>query len=224
VALARSGYTSAWAGESGLDVEDAFCVTFVLGMEPREALTRFGLPDDVIRTASWLELRQYAHGLVAGSNRYGAVAAFPLAGLTVVVEENGFRGRFPAAGVPLSQGTETVNVYQNGNGGQAIIMFRQNGEDVAWVDGDDPEIIYRSHPSAAAVTEGLPELIWAALTPDDNSAGPAETFEDGEVDWLQVACNHLGLAPRPEDVSGPVAGAAWRLRLPLTEVMDLEFR
>jgi hypothetical protein len=105
------------------------------------------------------------------------------------------------AGVP---GTEAVNVYLSPTSLKEELSIFRNGRQVAFIDGDEPEVV---EGGDAELAGRLIELTFDALKPwNENDAAP-EDFSDGRVDLLQVACSYLGLRPEALDMSGPVLGA-----------------
>ncbi|GAA3414080.1 DUF6461 domain-containing protein [Streptosporangium vulgare] len=82
--------------------DDAFCVTFVHGLTPREALDRLGVEvfegdDD------------------EGDYEEGLVSARPAEGGTILSEWNGFAGTLPEVLSRLSSATVTASVFRNVN-------------------------------------------------------------------------------------------------------------
>lgn len=201
-----AGYSSDWIGEPGLNLDPAYCISIVRGVEPRMALRRLGVDDASIRTARWPELVAQADEIELP---HVGTAAFVLGEHTVVVEENGYRGRLAEWNQPLSRGTEVVNVYLGGGNGDQELVIVRDGEELAFVDGDEPEHIDTDDEELAA---RLIELSQAALKPwEDDSAALDDSFDDGWVDLLQVACGYAGLRPTVSDVGAPMVGAPVRV-------------
>ncbi|WP_243790168.1 DUF6461 domain-containing protein [Saccharopolyspora gloriosae] len=204
VTSAGAGYSSDWVSEAGLALEEGYCITLVRGARPREALHRLGVSDAAIRTATWpeftAELREHEPAHVIP----GVVAAFVMGEHVVLVEDAGYRGRSPEWAGSVSRGTEAVNVYLSPTSLKEELSIFRNGEQVASIDGDEPEVI---EGGDAELAGRLIELTYDALKPwNENDAAP-EALSDGRVDLLQVACDHLGLQPEALDISGPVLGA-----------------
>jgi hypothetical protein len=204
VASVGAGYSSDWVSGAGLALEEGYCITLVRGVGPREALHRLGVSDAAIRTATWPEFtaqlreREPAHVIP------GVAAAFVMGEHVVLVEDVGYRGRLPEWAGPVSRGTEAVNVYLSPTSLKEELSIFRDGKKVAFIDGDEPEVI---EGGDAELAGRLIELTFDALKPwNENDAAP-EDFSDGRVDLLQVACGYLGLQPEAPDISGPVLGA-----------------
>ncbi|WP_216893307.1 DUF6461 domain-containing protein [Nocardia alni] len=203
-----AGYSSDWVSETGLDLEIGYCITMVRDVDPREALDRFGVNDETIRTAPWSELVAQVSTLEPPEH-HGVTAAFAFGGHTVLVEDFGYRGRSAEWTEPLSQGTEAVNVYLSPSSLKLELTIIRDGQQVAFIDGDAPDDVDTDDPKLA---ESLARFARAALAPWDENDEPPESFEDGWVDLLQVACDYLGLRPTVSDISRPVLGAPVRVR------------
>jgi hypothetical protein len=201
-------YSSDWVGETGLDLEVGYCITIVRGVDPREALDRLGINDETIRTAPWSELVAQA-GKLEPREHHGVTAAFAFGGHTVLVEDFGYRGRSEEWAEPLSEGTEAVNVYLSPSSLKLELTITRDGEQVAFIDGDSPDEVETGDPELAG---SLARLARAALAPWDENDEMPESFEDGWVDLLKVACDHLGLQPTVQDINRPVLGAPVRIR------------
>ena len=205
-------YTADWAGDAGLDLEPGFCVSFVRGVEPRQALRRFGVPDGVVRTGQWADIDAHAGSL--SQYDHIPVAALALGPVTLVVERNGYRGSLPECAGPLSAGTEVLNVHLNPASGLMTLTAFRDGTHLLSVDTDDPDVITVHDSRAEDIAARLPDLVWGAFTPWDGSEESPDSLEDGDVDLLQVACDHLGIRPGLDDVRRPVVGAAMSLLPP----------
>lgn len=104
----------------------------------------------------------------------------------------------------MSQGAEAVNVYLSPTSLKQELSIFRDGEQVAFIDGDAPDVIEGGDGELAG---RLFELTGAALRPwNEDDAAPGD-FSDGRVDLLQVACGYFGLQPEVSDISGPVFGA-----------------
>ena len=208
VTSASDGYSQDWVGEAGLDIEGlGYCITLVRWVGPRKALHRLGVSDAAIRTATWPEFCTQ-HGELEAAEFYGVTAAFVMGEHTALVEDLGWRGRLPEWTGPVSRGTEAVNVYlHSGSLKQELSIFR-DGEQLAFLDGDEPEVIYGGDEALAG---RLIHLTHAALKPGHEDDAVPQNFDDGQVDLLHVACGYCGLEPRVSDVSGPVLGVVMRL-------------
>ncbi len=208
VTSSEPGYSPEWVGADGLDLGPGFCVTFVRGVEPADALRRVDVPESDVRTGTWPELVEAAIALEPAYDHY-PMAAFVIGATTVLVEDNGFIGRIDEWNRPLSKGAEVVYVYQSPtSAGQELGIVRDD-EQIALVDGD---AIDDSEIDDDAVRARLLELARSALRPWEEDGEPPADFDGGWVDLLQVACDYVGLRPLPADVSGLVLGAPVRIR------------
>jgi hypothetical protein len=201
-------YADDWLGEEGLNLDPGFCITLIHGLEPREALHRLGVSDKIIQKATWAELGDQIRANDP-ADEYIPAAAFTLGEYAIVVEENGYRGSLPEWSEPLSKGTEAVNVYLSPSQGNQVLTILRDGQQQAYLDGDNLEDL-----------EAIDEALWARLselvraasvqTAGDNE-DVAEDDDYLQVDLLQVACEYLGLRPTVQDISGPVLGAPIKL-------------
>jgi hypothetical protein len=208
VTLSEADYSPEWVGETGLDLGPGFCITFVRGVEPADALRRVDVSDADLRTSTWPELVAAADALEPAYDHY-PMAAFVIGATTVLVEDNGFIGRIDEWNRPLSTGAEVVYVYQSPtSAGQELGIIRDD-EEIALVDGD---AIEDSEVADDAVRARLLELARSALRPWEDDGEPPVDFDEGWVDLLQVACDYVGLRPLVSDVDGPVLGAPVRIR------------
>ncbi|MFF5114893.1 DUF6461 domain-containing protein [Streptosporangium sp. NPDC000509] len=106
--------------------DDAFCVTFVRGLTPREALSRF--PTEVFDGDD--EEGDYEEGLVS---------ARPAEGGAILSEWNGFAGTLPEILSRLSSGTVTASVFRNVNMVASFVHYADGQEVLAfdWLFPDD---------------------------------------------------------------------------------------
>ncbi|MEV1047612.1 DUF6461 domain-containing protein [Streptomyces sp. NPDC049916] len=204
---ASSDYSSLWVGSTGLDLDPGYCITMVRGVHPRSALLRIGIDETAVRTAPWSELRAYVSALDF-ADQYVPSAAFVVGEYTLLIEENGYRGYQPEWNLPLSRDTDVVSVHLNPASDRQVLSVVRDGEQLAFIDGDEPEII---HADDAELAGRLIHLCYDALKPWEEDEPDPEEFDDGWVDLLQVACDYLELRPTVADVSGPAPGAAVKL-------------
>ncbi|MBO0883047.1 MAG: hypothetical protein J2P17_22470 [Mycobacterium sp.] len=197
-------YSPDWASEAGLDLDVAYCITFMRRAGQREALHRLGIGDSAIRTATWTEFTAENRQRELGHRIPGVVAAFVIGEHVVLVEDIGHWGRQPEWAERLSRGTETLNVYLSPTSGLEELSIYRDGNWVAFISGDAPEVIVGGDSEMAG---RLIELTSEALGPWDENDPAPEGFSDGRVDLLQVACGYLGLRPKVSDINGPVLGA-----------------
>lgn len=204
---ASSVYCPLWVSEAGLNLDPGYCITMVRGVHPRSALLRIGVDETAIRIAPWPELVARVSALNSARSHVPS-AAFVLGEYTVLIEENGYRGHSVEWNIPLSRDTEVVSVYLSPASDHQVLSLVRDGEQLAFIDGDAPEII---HADDAELAGRLIELCHDALKPWDPHEPAPEEFDDGWVDLLQVACDYLGLRPTIADFTGPTPGAAVRL-------------
>ncbi|MFD7080655.1 DUF6461 domain-containing protein [Streptomyces sp. NPDC059918] len=205
----NAGYSRDWVKESGLDLGLGHCITIVRHMAPRAALHRLGIADGDISMGTWGELtdRVYARGI---QTEEVAMAAFGIGECTVVIEDLGYRGSRSEWHLPLSVGTEVVNVHDHPVNGRQVLRVLRDGACVAFLDSDAPEGL-DDCDCDGDVCEALSRLLLPALQPmEDGGEQPAD-LDDGWIDFLQVACDYFGLRPTPGDVSGPALGAPYRM-------------
>jgi hypothetical protein len=207
VTSASSGYSSDWVGEAGLALEQGYCITLVGGIGPREALHRLGVSDTAICTGTWHEFAVQLRE-PEPDHLNGVTAAFVMGEHIALVEDFGWRGRLPEWTGPVSRGTEAINVYLSPTSLKQELSIFRDGEQLAFIDGDQPEVIEAGDEELAG---RLIQLTCAALKPWNEDDAAPENFDDGWVDLLHVACGCLGLEPKVPDVSGPVLGAVMRL-------------
>jgi hypothetical protein len=135
VTSSESDYSPEWVGETGLDLGPGFCITFVRGVEPLDALRRVDIPEVDLRTSTWPELAAAANAREPAYDHY-PMGAFVIGGTTVLVEDNGFIGRSDEWNRPLSKGAEVVYVYQSPTSAAQELGIVRDDEEVALVDGD----------------------------------------------------------------------------------------
>lgn len=206
---AGADYSSDWVGEAGLDLDAGYCITLVRGVGPREVLHRLGVSDAEIRTATWTEFTAQNRQRELGRLIPGVAAAFVIGEHVVLVEDNGYWGRLPERAEPASRDIETLNVYLSPTSLVEELSIYRDGKRVAFISGDDPEVIEGDDTETAG---RLIELTFDALRPWDENDPAPEHLGDGRVDLLQVACGYLGLRPEVSDIDGPVLGALLEYR------------
>jgi hypothetical protein len=100
---------------SGSPISEAYCMTFVRGLNPAEALRRIeGEPAE--RVTSLAAFSDFARENCPWSGRADqrfAIGATELDGWTLLVEDNGFLGVTTDIIQPLSDGTRVVSHYRN---------------------------------------------------------------------------------------------------------------
>jgi hypothetical protein len=202
-----TGYSPDWVSEAGLALEEGYCITLARGVEPREALRRLGVSDAAIRTATWHEFAVQLREL-EDARFHGVAAAFAMGQHVALVEDFGWRGRLSQWAGPVSQGTEAVNVYLSPASLKQELSIFRDGERLAFIDGDEPEIIEGGDEKLAG---RLIQLTYTALEPWHEGDATPESLDDGRVDLLHVACGYLGLEPTVPDVNRPVLGTVMRL-------------
>ncbi|MEU8380619.1 DUF6461 domain-containing protein [Streptosporangium sp. NPDC048865] len=107
--------------------DEAFCVTFVRGLDPHEALARF-------------RVEVFDGDDDEGDHEEGLVSARPAEGGTILSEWNGFAGTLPEILARLSAGTVTASVFRNVNAVASFVHYADGREvlDFDWLfPGDD---------------------------------------------------------------------------------------
>ncbi|MFF3441672.1 DUF6461 domain-containing protein [Streptosporangium sp. NPDC002721] len=107
--------------------DDAFCVTFVRGLTPHEALAHF-------------RVEVFDGDDEEGDYEEGLVSARPAEGGTILSESLGFAGTLPEVLSRLSSGTVTASVFRNVNAVASFVHYA-DGKEVLGFDwmfpGDD---------------------------------------------------------------------------------------
>lgn len=201
-------YSPAWVGEQGLDLDPGFCITFVRGVTPGEALLRVSVPEADLRIAKWHEFVAEAAAMEPAFDHY-PMAAWAVDGLAVVVEENGFIGRTEEWNIPLSRATELVFVYQSPTSLSQELGILRDGEEIVFMESDAVEECEVDDP---ALGTRLLNLAADALQPWDEGDPTPISFDEGRVDLLQVACDYLGLRPSVAHFKLSALGAPVRIR------------
>lgn len=123
----------------GWELGDAWCLTFVRGLEDAEALRRLGAREESIRPLSYRVLTDeglYPHTVLAGR----------VEGWVVLVERNGGAAIQPGPLRALSAGTELVSVFRHDHAND-LFVYALDGEVLTsfdpgkpgWRDGSDPD-------------------------------------------------------------------------------------
>ncbi len=197
---AEAGDSSrAWL-ETGLGLEDAYCVTVIHDVDADEALRRFGAGDEQISTSTWSQLLRRAGYEDVGVEHH-VVAAFGLGPHALLVEDNGWTG---ARRPDLSRGTFAVSSYCSVNADQTFLVSR-DGETLATFD--------ENSPSYAVGTD--PDVLVDALTAmgiDDLEAFDEDY--DSDLDDLELLCRVAGVRPTIADVTAAARVAILPLRYP----------
>jgi hypothetical protein len=189
-------YDDEWLGEGGLDVEEAYCVTAIRGVDPDEALRRLGATDEQIVTATWPQLRDRA-----GFNDSGVpVAAFSIGEHTVLVEDNGFLAVYRPE---LSRGTTAVSAYRNINALTQFVLS-QDGEVVAGFDENMPSEAEGTDPGV--LREPLAEM----GIQDPKAYDESDEF----LDDVELLCRVAGIRPTRADILVATRGAVLAVPTP----------
>ena len=162
--------------------DTAYCVTVVHGIEPDEALRRFGVETEQVTTGTWQDLLEQAEREDSEAEDV-VVAAFALGSHTLLVEDNGWEG---IDRPELSSGTFAVSCYRSVNADSAFVVFR-DGEEVAdhsWDNGSE-------EPSTPEVRQAL-----AAM-------GSEDVIDTAFERDLELLCRTAGVRPTVADVTGP---------------------
>jgi hypothetical protein len=189
-----------WTDELNLD---GHCITFVRGIDEREALLRLGAPGEAIGLMTFKEAGDRVLGLSADASTFSATAS-RVGEWIVLVEQNGNEGVQPDTAEVLSAGTDMVSVYCSVNADGSFVYAR-DGVLLAGYDTDDG-------PDPMSMDGEEPE----ALAPYIERIGLDRFEDDGEDDDLECARPSLELAhliaqvqPVRSDFDGELLGAYW---------------
>lgn len=93
-------------------LDDVYCVSFVRGLSPREALRRFGVDERTMEEMTFDELTERSAANAEGAA--GCIGAVRIGGWTMVVEPGGWKLAIdPETGARVSAGTELVSVCRH---------------------------------------------------------------------------------------------------------------
>ena len=172
-------------------LDEIYCLTFVRGVDEREALRRMGGLPDTVATRTLADVG----GLHNFDDGYPTVAsALSLGTWTVVVEPNGFEGSQLVAA--LSRGTEAVSVLRHDYASHGF-GYAVAGELVTQFDPTVPDRRYGADPDRllAAMAE-----VGFTLTEDGQ-------FDDTITRCLRLAGRLTGVLPTLEALTGPLVSA-----------------
>ncbi|GAA0977681.1 hypothetical protein GCM10009555_039240 [Acrocarpospora macrocephala] len=157
----------AWFDQHDSGLAEAFCVTFVRGLTPRQAFDRLGVtPDDDPDDDGFYE--------------EGVMAASAVDGGTVLIEFNGFQGILDSVTGPLSVGTVTAAVFRNVNHDQQFVHA---------ADGRVTATFEPDYPAHGGVDEDL------LLTHMVELGMPTDDVDDAD-DWGNPIHTAFALAER----------------------------
>ncbi|HUQ57790.1 DUF6461 domain-containing protein [Lentzea sp.] len=195
---AGSGMTTDWF--DSLDLSVFFTITWVQGIDGREALSRLGVEAEAITPMTYDEAVS-----TDSSDHDGMVSralAVPVGGWVAVIEPHGFQGVYRAS--EMSAGTQVI-VYHQGMDGTHLAWHR-NGERLAVYSEDD----YFELADGKPAPEGLDP---SAFVPFMAQVGLGVYRDEDEEESeflpppLEVACLAAGVVPEPEHFAGTHPGA-----------------
>lgn len=184
-------WADAWPGDGDV-LGEIFCLTFIKGVDDREALRRMGGLPDTFATRSHSDVGEL-HNFDDG---YPMVAlALPLGTWTIVFEPNGFEGAhlLPA----LSRGTEAVSVLRH-DYASPTFGYAVAGDLITQFDPNFPNHRHGTTPDLL-----LPRMLEVGFTEEE---------EDGQYDHaigrcLRLAEHITGLLPTYDALNAPLTSA-----------------
>lgn len=198
-----SGMATDWF--DSLELSDFFTITWVQGIDGREALSRLGADSEAITPMTYDEAVSAAYP--EDDEKGSSAFAVPVGGWVAVIEPNGFQGVYQAPG--MSAGTQAI-VYHEGMDGTHLAWHR-NGEPLAVYSEDD----YFELADGEPAPEGMDRSAFAPFMARIGLGVYREEDED-ESDFLppalEIACLAAGVVPEPEHFAGTRLGAvspAW---------------
>ncbi|WP_327583396.1 DUF6461 domain-containing protein [Nonomuraea sp. NBC_00507] len=181
------------------ELGDAWCLTFLRGLEEAEALRRLGAAEESIRPLSYRELTDsglFPHTVLAGR----------LKGWVVLIERNGSKATEPDAMRALSAGTELVSVLRHDYATDlfvyAIDRDRLTSFDPrkpAWRYGSDPDRLLDAMREVGVDPTYLPG---GDVAGDEDISTGAPTMSEA----LMLAARLTGVVLTPEVLNGPLVG------------------
>ncbi|WP_405142834.1 DUF6461 domain-containing protein [Sphaerisporangium sp. NBC_01403] len=167
---------------------DIYCVSFVRGLSPDEALRRFGVDESTVEEATFDELNERsAENAVDAAGYIGAVK---IDDWTVVIEPGGWKIAVDSEiGARVSQGTEVVSVCRH-DYAEDTFTYLVDGKAVVSFDPLDPETRSGGDPDRFVA-----EMREVGLNPDHDFDGPSIGFPIGRSFALARRITGLRFSP-----------------------------
>lgn len=178
-------WADAYPGQ-GQTLGEIFCLTFIRGIDPAEALRRLGALPDTVAPRTWSDIGAL-HNFDAGYPEMAS--ALPLGTWTVVFEPNGFNGSHLTT--TLSRGTEAVSVLRHDYASPAF-TYAVNGELITHFDPTSPDYRYGTDPDRL-----LTQMHEAGFTTEDGDTTRS----------LRLTEQLTGVLPTYEALTGPLTSA-----------------
>ncbi|WP_426513761.1 DUF6461 domain-containing protein [Dactylosporangium sp. McL0621] len=174
---------------------EIFCLTFVRGLDAREALTRMGAYPDTFAELSPEEMYERQSSFDAG---YPSLAgAVTRDGWTVCLEPDGFECAGPLLAT-VSHGTEAVSVLRHDYASPRF-TYAVDGEEVTGFDPGYPHEFWGTDPGR--LTAQLHAVGLGPIAPADE--GPDEPVARAVL----LAATIAGGLPSPDALTGPMLSA-----------------
>ncbi|MEV2269219.1 DUF6461 domain-containing protein [Nonomuraea africana] len=184
----------------GWDLGDAWCLTFVRGLDPAEALGRLGAPEESIRPLSYRELNE--EGLFPFT-----VLAGRLEGWAVLIERNGSEAMKADVTEALSVGAELVSVMRLDYANDWFV-YALDGDRVTSFDPRKPAWRYGSDPDR--LLDAMREVgVDPTYLPGEQIGTRPPTMSEA----LLLAAQLTGVALSQEVLNGPLLGGDVGTRL-----------
>lgn len=178
-------WADAYPGQ-GKTLGEIFCLTFIRGVDPAEALRRLGALPDTVVPRTWSDIGAL-HNFDAGYPEMAS--ALPLGTWTVVFEPDGFNGSHLTT--TLSSGTEAVSVLRHDYASPAF-TYAVNGELITHFDPTSPDYRYGTDPDRL-----LTRMQEAGFTKEDGDTTRS----------LRLTEQLTGVLPTYEALTGPLTSA-----------------
>lgn len=169
-----------------LGLGSRFCLSFVCGVEPDEALRRLGAPPETIQPMTFLEAQYHSYASHSTEQPLGTVAV-NFGDWTLLVEQNDFEA--PARVGELSRRAEVVMVC---NGPNDSFSYSRNGIVGATFNTWEHYV-------------GMPS-VKGPLT-DELTPFVAQLHHQGLPRDVELACLITGVRPQPTDFDGMLLGS-----------------
>ncbi|MEV6712801.1 DUF6461 domain-containing protein [Lentzea sp. NPDC051208] len=194
---AGSGMAKDWF--DSLDLSDFFTITWVEGVDGREALSRLGAEADAITSMTYDDAVSAAYP--EHDENGSSALAVPVGGWVAVIEPNGYQGVY--RGTEMSAGTQAI-VFHEGMDGTHLAWHR-DGKALAVYSDDDHDELAGGEPAP----EGVDPSAFVAFMARIGLGEYREDEDEGDFlpPALEIACLAAGIVPEPEDFAGEHLGA-----------------